>query len=92
MNIYVGNLSPATTEEDLRKAFVGFGHAESVKIIKDKFTGESRGFGFVELSDTAQAQEAIAGLNGSELGGNILTVNEARAKRQRGNGRERPSG
>ena len=92
MNIYVGNLSPATTEEDLRKAFVGFGHTESVNIIKDKFTGESRGFGFVELSDTAQAQEAIAGLNGSELGGNILTVNEARAKRQRGNGRERPSG
>lgn len=91
MNIYVGNLSPATTEEELRKAFVVFGHAESVKIIKDKFTGESRGFGFVELPNAAQAREAIAGLNGMELGGNILTVNEARAKRQRGNGRERRS-
>ncbi len=91
MNIYVGNLSPATTEEELRKTFAEFGHAESVKIIKDKFTGESRGFGFVELPDKAKAQEAIAGLNGMELGGNILTVNEARAKRQRGNGRERRS-
>ena len=91
MNIYVGNLSPATTEEELRKAFVEFGHAESVKIIKDKFTGQSRGFGFVELPNAAQAQEAMAGLNGTLLGGNILTVNEARAKRQRGNGRERRS-
>ena len=91
MNIFVGNLSPATTEAELRKAFVAFGHAESVKIIKDKFTGESRGFGFVELPDKAKAQEAIAGLNGMELGGNILTVNEARPKRQRGNGRERRS-
>jgi len=81
MNIYVGNLSPATSEEELRNAFVEFGHAESVKIIKDKFTGQSRGFGFVEFSDTTQAQAAIAGLNGSELGGNILTVNEARPKR-----------
>ncbi len=92
MNIFVGNLSPATTEEELREAFVGFGHAESVNIIKDKFTGESRGFGFAELPDTAQAQEAIAGLNGTELGGNILTVNEARPKRQRDAGRERHSG
>ena len=91
MNIYVGNLSPATTEEDLRKMFDGFGYAESIKIIKDKFTGQSRGFGFVELPDKAQAQDAIAGLNGTELGGNIVTVNEARSKRQRGNGRERRS-
>jgi RNA recognition motif-containing protein len=81
MNIYVGNLSPSTSEEELLKAFVRFGNTESVKIITDKFTGQSRGFGFVELSDTTQAQEAIAGLNGSELGGNILTVNEARPKR-----------
>ena len=92
MNIYVGNLSPATTEEDLRKAFGGFGHTESVKIITDRFTGQSRGFGFVELPDTAQAQEAIAGLNGMELGGNILTVNEARSKGHRNNGREHRSG
>ncbi len=92
MNIYVGNLYPATTEEDLREAFGRFGHDESVNIIKDKFTGQSRGFGFVEFSDAAQAQEAIAGLNGTELGGNILTVNEARAKRQRGGGREHHSG
>lgn len=92
MNIYVGNLSPATTEEELREAFVGFGQVESVNIIKDKFTAQSRGFGFVELPDTAQAQEAIAGLNGMELGGNILTLNEARPKRQHGNGRERRSG
>lgn len=91
MNIYVGNLSPATTEEELRKAFVGFGPVESVKIIKDKFTAESRGYGFVELPNSAHAQEAITELNGIELGGNILTVNEARPKRQRGKGRERRS-
>jgi cold-inducible RNA-binding protein len=92
MNIYVGNLSPATTEEELRKAFVGFGYVESVTILKDKFTSQSRGFGFVELPNAAQAQEAIAGLNGTELGGNILTVNEARPKRQRGKGRQRDNG
>jgi len=91
MILYVGNLASTTSEEELRKAFVGFGHVESVKIMKDKFTAQSRGFGFVELPNTMQAQEAITGLNGSELGGNTLTVNEARPKRQRGNGRERRS-
>lgn len=79
MKIYVGNLSPATTEEELRKTFATYGHPESVKIIKDESSGQSRGFGFIKLSNAAQAQEAITGLNGSELGGNTLTAHEARA-------------
>ena len=91
MNIFVGNLSPDTTEETLRKAFTGFGPTGSVKIIKDKSTGQSRGFGFVELPDTARAEQAIAELNGTELGGSVLTVNKARPNRQRGSGRERRS-
>ncbi len=87
MNIYVGNLAPDTTEEELRKTFAEFGQVASAKIIKDRYTFESRGFGFVEIPNKAQAQEAIDGLNGTDLGGNILRVNEARPRREGGGGR-----
>lgn len=91
MNIYVGNLAPKTSEEELRQAFEAFGEVDSAKIIKDNFTGKSRGFGFVEMRDQAQAQAAIAGLNGKELDGSALTVNEARPREGRGGG-GRPGG
>ena len=87
MNIYIGNLSPRTSEEELRGVFEEFGEVDSVKIIKDNFTGKSKGFGFVEMSDQSQAEAAIAGLNGKELGGSSLTVNEARPRENRGGGR-----
>ena len=81
MNIYVGNLSREVTEDDLKEAFESFGQVASVSIIKDKFTGESRGFGFLEMPSQEEAQEAISGLNGKELKGRTLTVNEARPRR-----------
>ena len=80
MNIYVGNLSRDVNEEDLRQAFEAFGQVESVNIITDKFTGESRGFGFVEMPGKAEAQSAIDGLNGKDLKGRTLNVNEARPR------------
>ncbi len=93
MNIYIGNLSPRTSEEELRGVFEEFGEVDSVKIIKDNFTGKSKGFGFVEMPDQSQAQAALAGLNGKELGGSSLTVNEARPRENRGGGgRGRPGG
>jgi len=82
MNIYVGNLSRDVTEEDLRQAFQSFGQVTSVSIIKDKFSGESRGFGFLEMPNKAEAQKAIMDLNGKELKGRTLTVNEARPRRE----------
>ncbi|MFB0527317.1 MAG: RNA recognition motif domain-containing protein [bacterium] len=89
MNIYVGNLSRDVTEEDLRQTFEAFGKVESVNVIKDKFSGESRGFGFVEMPAKAEAQSAISDLNGKELKGRPLKVNEARPRPQgrRGGGR-----
>lgn len=89
MNIYVGNLSRDVTEDDLRQAFGGFGQITSVSIIKDKFSGQSRGFGFVEMPGRAEAQAAIVGLNGKELNGKTLNVNEARpqSERREGGGR-----
>ena len=83
MNIYVGNFSRDVTEEDLRQAFEAFGQVASVSIIKDKFSGESRGFGFVEMPGRTEAQAAISGLNGKELKGQTLTVNEARPRTER---------
>ena len=80
MNIYVGNLSREVTEDDLLEAFKEFGQVESVKIIKDKASGESREFGFVEMPAEAEAQAAINGLNGKELKGGTLNVNEARSR------------
>ena len=89
MNIYVGNLSGEISEEDLREAFEAFGKVASVTIIKDKVSGESRGFGFVEMPSKAKAQSAIDGLNGKELKGRTLNVNEARPRREgrRGGGK-----
>lgn len=95
MNIYVGNLSFEVNEEDLRKAFEEFGKIESVNVIKDKYTGQSRGFGFVEMSDKAEAQSAVKGLNGKELKGRALSVNEARPRSEggaRGGGGRRGQG
>lgn len=98
MNIYVGNLPREATEDDLRKAFEAFGEVSSAKIITDKFTGDSKGFGFVEMSSNTEAQSAISGLDGKDLKGSSLRVNEARPRRddRRGGGggfgRGRPGG
>ncbi len=88
MNIYVGNLAREATEEDLRKAFEAFGQVTSVKIITDKFTGDSKGFGFVEMASSSEAQSAISGLDGKDLKGRAIRVNEARPRRddRRGGG------
>ena len=92
MNIYVGNLSHDATEQDLRQAFEAFGQVESVNIIMDKFSGRPRGFGFVEMPNSQEAQAAIAGLNGKDLKGRDLNVNEARPKTDRRPGSGRPGG
>ena len=80
MNIYVGNLSHDATEDSLRDAFAAFGQVESVNIIKDRFSGESRGFGFVEMPSKAEAEKAIEEMNGKDLMGRAVSVNEARPK------------
>ena len=87
MNIYVGNLSGDIGDEDLRQAFEAFGEVASVTVIKDKFSGESRGFGFVEMPSKDEAQLAIEGLNGKDIKGQVLTVNEARPRSERRGGR-----
>lgn len=87
MNIYVGNLSYEITEEDLRLAFGQFGAVESANIIKDKFSGQSKGFGFVEMPSKAEGQSAIDGLNGKEKKGRALKVNEARPRSEKRGGR-----
>jgi RNA recognition motif-containing protein len=86
MNIYVGNLSRDVTETDLRQLFETYGAVESASIIKDKFSGESRGFGFVEMASKAEAEAAITALNGTELKRRTLTVNEARPREARSGG------
>ena len=83
MNIYVGNLSHQTSEDDLRQAFEALGQVESVNIIKDRFSGESRGFGFVEMPSKDEAQKAIEEMNGKDLMGRAVSVNEARPKTDR---------
>jgi len=80
MKIYVGNLSYEVTEEDLRLALEEFGQVESATIIKDKYSGQSKGFGFVEMASKDEGQAAIDGLNGKELKGRTLNVNEARPR------------
>ena len=84
MSIYVGNLSGEVTEEDLKGLFSEFGEITSVNIIKDKFTGQPRGFGFVEMVSGEATKSAIAGVSGKELKGRPLTVNEARPKSDSG--------
>ena len=84
MNIYVGNLPYSVTDADLREAFARFGDVDQVNLITDKFSGESKGFGFVEMSNNSHADAAIKGLNGTELKGRNLTVNQAKPKNDRG--------
>jgi RNA recognition motif-containing protein len=84
MNIYVGNLSYNATEETIRQAFEPFGQVISTRIIKDKYTGQSKGFGFVEMLEQGQAQAAIKSLNGKELLGKQISVNEARPRTDQG--------
>ncbi len=86
MNIYVGNLSYDVSEEDLRQAFEAFGQVSSAAIIKDKYSGRSKGFGFVEMPSEEEARSAIKQLNGKELKGRTLNVNEARPRTESGRG------
>jgi RNA recognition motif-containing protein len=92
MNIYVGNLPHRTTDSELREAFEAYGTVSSVAIIKDKFTGNSRGFGFVEMPENSEGEAAIEGLNGQDFGGRALTVNEARPREERPRREGGPSG
>ena len=80
MNIYCGNLAHELTEEELREAFEAFGQVTSAKIITDRYSGVSRGFGFVEMAEKAEAEAAIAELNDKELKGRVITVSEARPR------------
>jgi RNA recognition motif-containing protein len=93
MNIYVGSLSDDVKEDQLLSAFEAYGHVDSANIIKDRFSGESRGFGFVEMSNKEEAKAAIAALNGSQMNGKSIVVNEARPKKDnrdsRGGGRNK---
>ena len=92
-NIFVGNLNFNTSEDELRQMFEAHGQVERVSIMTDRETGRSRGFGFVEMTNAEEAERAIAALNGSQLGGRTLNVNEARPKPERsgggGGGRDR---
>ncbi len=80
MNIFVGNLSKEVTDEDLQELFSAYGTVRSVKVIKDMFSGESKGFGFIEMPGQAEAQKAISELNTKDLKGKKITVNEARPR------------
>ena len=84
MNIFVGNLSFEVADEDLRKAFEAHGQVSSASVILDKFTGKSRGFGFVEMSNDTEANAAIEALNNYDLLGRAIRVNEARPREDRG--------
>ena len=86
MKIFVGNLSFGTTEDTVRSLFETHGAVDRVSIMTDRDTGRSRGFGFVEMSDAGQASKAISSLNGKDIDGRALTVNEARPKEDRGSG------
>lgn len=96
MNIYIGNLAPDTTEDEVKEAFAAFGDVASVKIIRDGATGESRGFGFVEMPNEEQAQAAVAGMNGKEIKGSQIRAEQGRAKAPApgfgGGGGRRPGG
>jgi len=85
MNIYIGNLSYNTTEQELRTAFENFGEVSNVNIITDRYTGDPRGFAFVEMPSKDEGIAAISGLNGQELGGRMLKVNEAKPRQPRDN-------
>ena len=83
MNIYVGNLAFTTTDDDLRQLFEPYGAVDEIRVIMDRDTGRSKGFGFVDMPDTTTAKTAIAGLQGKELAGRTLTVNEAKPREPR---------
>ena len=85
-NIFVGNLNFNTSEDDLRQLFEAYGQVDRVSIMTDRETGRSRGFGFVEMSSSEDGEKAIAALNGSQVGGRTLNVNEARPKPERSGG------
>jgi RNA recognition motif-containing protein len=85
-NLYVGNLPHSTTETELRNVFEAHGAVEKVTLVTDRDTGRSRGFGFVEMKDAGEADKAIAALNGTDLGGRPLTINEAKPKTDRPRG------
>jgi len=84
VNLYVGNLSREVTEDELRKAFEAFGQVTTASIIKDRYSGESRGFGFIEMATKTEAQAAITGLNGTSLKERTLSVSEARPRTEGG--------
>ena len=86
MNIYVGNLSYETTNDDLRDAFEQHGRVDDARVIEDRETGRSRGFGFVEMGNDAEGKAAMEALNGKDLQGREITVNEARPREKRGPG------
>ena len=86
MRIYVGNLSFEVGDEDLKAAFAAYGGVDSAQVVKDAYSGRSRGFGFVEMPDSTQAQAAITGLNGKDLKGRAVTVNQARPREAGGGG------
>jgi RNA recognition motif-containing protein len=92
MKIYAGHLSYEITEDELRLAFEAFGKVESATIIKDKYSDRSKGFGFVEMPTAAEAQAAIEGLNGKDLKGKTINVNEARPRTEGGKGGGRGGG
>lgn len=94
MNLYIGNLSHDVTDEDLREAFEAYGTVASAKVIRDNFTGMSRGFGFVEMPNNAEADVAMKTLNGEELKGKNIKISEARPKsdKRRGRGGNRRGG
>jgi RNA recognition motif-containing protein len=85
-NIFVGNLSFNTSEDELRKVFEAYGQVDRVSILTDRETGRSRGFGFVEMANAEEGDKAIAALNGSQVGGRTINVNEARPKAERAGG------
>ncbi len=89
MNMYVGNLAFSVSEDDLKEAFSPFGEIESIKIIKDKYSGQSSGFGFVEMPSNADADKAIKTLNGSEMKGRAIKVNQAKPRGERSSRRSR---
>ena len=91
MNIYIGNLSYDVTEDDIRSAFEDFGSVDSVKIIMDRYTGRSKGFGFVEMPDDSEAKAAMSELNEKDFKGRTIKVNEARPRTE-GGGRDRGRG
>ena len=87
MNIYVGSISSQSTEKEIKKVFEAYGKISSIELIKDRYTDELRGFGYIEMPEKTEAEAAIAGLNGKKFNGKKLTVNEARSHRNNPKGK-----